>query len=124
MVVSGCAGAKASTVTPTDGVASLPMADFPELSQSGGQAVISVAGVKGMVVVFQRPDGSYGAVSQKCTHAGCKVAYEGGEDQLQCRCHGSAFSPDGAVVNGPAKEPLKTYPVQVEGDTLMVSTGG
>ena len=52
------------------------------------------------------------ALSAKCTHNGCSVAWQ--EDLFACPCHGSKFNPDGSVVNGPASEPLAQLTAKVE----------
>jgi cytochrome b6-f complex iron-sulfur subunit len=45
------------------------------------------------------------ALSAQCTHLGCKVAEAG--SGFKCPCHGSRFGLDGAILNGPAAEPLE-----------------
>ena len=48
------------------------------------------------------------AFDSKCTHAGVPTSVSG--SQLKCPAHGSIFNPEnGAVVRGPAVEPLKSY---------------
>ena len=39
---------------------------------------------------------------------------------FHCACHGSDFSEDGSVTNGPASEPLPWYEVRVEGGDVVV----
>lgn len=56
-------------------------------------------------VVVRQPGGQLSAMSALCTHAGCKVEYQGGG--LYCPCHGSVFNArTGAVEQGPANQPL------------------
>ena len=56
---------------------------------------------------FRDDDGVLHAVSARCTHLGCLVQWNVGERSWDCPCHGSRFSPDGAVLNGPAVRPLQ-----------------
>jgi glycine/D-amino acid oxidase-like deaminating enzyme/nitrite reductase/ring-hydroxylating ferredoxin subunit len=56
---------------------------------------------------YRDPDGVMHAVSARCTHMGCLVQWNVGERSWDCPCHGSRFSPDGAVLNGPAVKPLE-----------------
>lgn len=44
--------------------------------------------------------------SAACTHLGCHLHWNSLERCWDCPCHGSQFSPDGAVLNGPAIFPL------------------
>lgn len=42
----------------------------------------------------------------KCTHLGCMLHLNTAENSWDCPCHGSRFSKDGKVLNGPAVKPL------------------
>jgi cytochrome b6-f complex iron-sulfur subunit len=76
----------------------------------------------GSLIVINRGDG-FIALSSKCTHSGCTVSYNSDNDHLPCSCHGSVFSTNGSVLNGPADAPLKSYPLDVEGDILTIELG-
>jgi len=60
------------------------------------------------------------AFDTRCTHAGAPCVLS--DSLLQCPAHGSAFNPeDGAVVRGPAVEPLKSYRTQeINGEIRIV----
>ncbi len=64
-------------------------------------------------VLVHLENGDFAAYSVICTHRGCTVGYSNGN--LACPCHGSVFDPanGGAVVNGPATQPLPEIPVEV-----------
>jgi rieske iron-sulfur protein len=69
---------------------------------------------------------SYVAYSAICTHLGCSVLADLGEDGLiVCPCHGSAFDPadDAAVRHGPAGRPLPGLPITVGADGSIVAAG-
>lgn len=56
--------------------------------------------------VYRDEDGVAHAVSIRCTHLGCLVRFNAAETSWDCPCHGSRFGTDGAVLEGPAVDPL------------------
>jgi Rieske Fe-S protein len=64
-------------------------------------------------VLVHLEGGDFAAYSAICTHRQCVVGYNDGN--LACPCHGSVFDPanDGAVINGPATQPLPEIPVEL-----------
>jgi len=48
-------------------------------------------------------------VSAKCTHVGCTIKWNNDEKSWDCPCHGSRFTYEGKVLNGPANVNLKYH---------------
>ena len=66
--------------------------------------------------------GTFYAFDDTCTHEGCSLA-EGDLEEtiLTCSCHGSQFDvTSGALVRGPAQEPVKSHDTRVEDGTLEI----
>ncbi|MFI2780448.1 FAD-dependent oxidoreductase [Streptomyces sp. ALB3] len=70
----------------------------------GSGAVVRVEGRR--CAVYRDEDGTAHAVSARCTHLGCLVAFNEAETAWECPCHGSRFGIDGEVLHGPALRPL------------------
>lgn len=63
------------------------------------------------LAVFRDFDRRYVAVSPVCTHMGCIVHWNNAEKSWDCPCHGSRFSVEGAIIEGPALAPLEHHAV-------------
>lgn len=58
------------------------------------------------IAAFRDDAGTLHCLSPVCPHLKCDVAWNPAERTWDCPCHGSRFAPTGAVLNGPAREPL------------------
>jgi len=72
-------------------------------------------------VLVHLQDESWAAYEAVCTHKGCEVGYQLESGRLGCPCHGSVFNPaqGGAVVQGPAQEPLQEIKVDTKGGKVV-----
>lgn len=86
---------------------------------------ISVHEVDGVRIALCNVNGSFYAIDDVCTHDGGPL--DQGELQgnlVECPRHGAKFDvTSGAAVVLPAVRPVKTYPVEVDGDDVKVDLG-
>jgi glycine/D-amino acid oxidase-like deaminating enzyme/nitrite reductase/ring-hydroxylating ferredoxin subunit len=66
------------------------------------------------VAGHRRDDGTLVAVSARCTHLGCQLNWNTAERSWDCPCHGSRFTPEGKVLQGPAVHGLERKPIGAE----------
>ncbi len=59
--------------------------------------------------VYRDEDGQLTACSAICPHLGGIVRWNSEERSWDCPCHGSRFTPDGEVLNGPARVALEKF---------------
>ena len=71
-----------------------------------GQGAILSKGLKRLAVYKDESNELY-AFSAVCPHLGCVLQWNAEEKSFDCPCHGSRFSKEGKVVNGPAISDLK-----------------
>ncbi|OXM87525.1 FAD-dependent oxidoreductase [Paenibacillus rigui] len=79
--------------------------DPAELGKDEG-AVVRVNGKR--AGAYRDSHGQLHLVDTTCTHMGCEVEWNDGERTWDCPCHGSRYSYQGEVLEGPAKKPLAT----------------
>ena len=72
---------------------------------AGEGRIIEVDGRK--IAAYRSDSGKLHCVSPVCTHMKCDVAWNPAERTWDCPCHGSRFTPEGDVLNGPAHKPLE-----------------
>jgi len=92
----------------------LTLPKYSSLGSAGGS-------VTELDIIIINTGSAFIALSSICTHQGCGVSYNSGNDNLPCPCHGSIFSTTGSVLQGPANAPLKKYDVTQEGDILTIA---
>jgi nitrite reductase/ring-hydroxylating ferredoxin subunit len=114
---SGSGGATAGTGQHKGkgGAGGKVIATTSEIPVGGGKIFASQK-----LVVTQPSQGEFKCFSAVCTHQGCLVNRISGQE-IDCPCHGSQFSTkDGSVLGGPAPSPLKSEPIQVKGDKIVL----
>ena len=128
-VAAACSSSSGASASSTSAATSSSAAPSGAPS-SGGAGVAAVADIPvggGLiiadpaVVITQPTSGDIKAFSAICTHQGCLVG-DVSNNQITCPCHGSIFSAtDGAVIQGPAQQPLPPATVTVKDGQVVIS---
>jgi cytochrome b6-f complex iron-sulfur subunit len=104
---------------------------FPQTSTQEAKPVVfalselPVGGVKyatygDIPIIIMRTAESIRALSLVCTHLGCTVQWNKGEQEFYCPCHDGYFDQFGEVTAGPPPVPLEEFPVTVENNQVTV----
>jgi Rieske Fe-S protein len=75
------------------------------------------------IYVLTEDGRDYVAMSNVCTHLGCRIRWIADQDQYVCPCHNGVFDKQGKVVSGPPPRPLDRYQTKVENDQLFILGG-
>ena len=74
-------------------------------------------------ILIRLRDGSFKALSARCTHLDCTVQYKEDTGQIWCACHNGFYDLEGRNVSGPPPRPLERFEVVVKGDKVFVRRG-
>lgn len=94
------------------------------VAENGSTARVLTQGLKGdptYVVINGGEVANYG-LNAICTHLGCVVPWNAGENMFKCPCHGSQYAPDGKVTRGPAPRSLELVAAAEDGENLRFSS--
>jgi nitrite reductase/ring-hydroxylating ferredoxin subunit len=102
-----------------------PMGEFVTVAKASDLAEggLSAFDLGGTSVAVANVGGTLYAFGNICTHRRCPLA-KGELDgtTVTCPCHGSMFDvTTGAVLRGPAEEPVGSYAVRAEGEEIQVA---
>lgn len=108
---------KASADSPAQWVVVGKKADFVvgtpvrvALNPPGPAPAPGTPAIKEVLLVTRVNASSLVAISSKCTHRGCEVAWNAGAKQLLCPCHGAAFEATGKNIHGTQRDPASPLP--------------
>ena len=93
------------------------ISDNAALTKVGGNVKVNDE-----LMLIRKSETEFLAVKTICTHKGCDVELEA--DKFVCPCHGSEYTLDGKVTQGPAKDNLKTFETIFDSDkgTVTIKT--
>lgn len=98
-----------------------PVARVDELGE-GQQKLVRVGAA---AILLCKSDGQVFAIENRCTHDNEQLLNGPMRKcTIVCPMHGARFSlKNGAVLGGPAMEPLTTFPVRIAGEFIEVALG-
>jgi cytochrome b6-f complex iron-sulfur subunit len=88
------------------------------LAAVGGAALVQSS--SGPILVARTAADTFTAVTATCTHEACTITGFNGQ-AFVCPCHGSRFSTNGAVQNGPATRNLRSFTTRFAANVLTIS---
>ncbi len=127
-MVGACSTKQSSTSTPPAPSAETTQDGFIKVGQvkdldRNGRLLQTFSGDQKVLVVRDpKTTDTLHALNPICTHRRCPVDWQQDSQNIFCACHGSTYQPDGAVVKGPASDPLESYDIKVEGDAIWVKS--
>ncbi|WP_163711913.1 QcrA and Rieske domain-containing protein [Mangrovibacterium lignilyticum] len=94
-----------------------------DLTDSQFSALDTVGGYAyyGKYMIIRNGESSFVVLSKYCTHQNFTLEYLPDTNQIRCNNHGSMFTIDGAVINGPASRSLASYTATVSDNMLTIS---
>src|SRR3954470_22770263 len=110
----------ARVVSATEDSAGHVIVDAPELQTKGG--AVSAHLNNGFVLLVANLGDKIVAWDGGCPHAGCDLTWVPEDKQVECPCHGSRFSSDGAVLNPPALNDIGAYPAALDPSGKVIVT--
>ena len=119
LLLNGCAAGLPTFRGEFDGdLIKIPKTEAPALALSNGVMMVRAKNLPMPIVVRNLPNRGLIALSTICTHKGCEVRVL--PDAFQCPCHGSEYRVDGAVVEGPASQPLQRFAVEETSEAIII----
>ena len=101
----------------TNGLVTVNLDLATALATAGGWALV----IEAKVLIVNLGNNTFSALTSVCTHSQCDRNWTFGSNVFTCTCHGSRFSTEGAVLTGPAIQPLRSYDTNLNNRTLTVN---
>jgi Rieske Fe-S protein len=110
------------SVTFGPGGLTIDLRKAPSLREVGNAAYVARKDKSLDLIVVHAETNRYCVLSRLCTHGGQVVSFNRERGMLQCNnFNHSLFDLNGRVWKGPAEKPLKSYPVVLVEEALVIS---
>lgn len=118
-LLQGCVSTKSVTAVIEGENLLVLVSNFIKDGKPLNYIVVNNTQLKYPIYLFRFSDTEYTALYMQCTHQGNELTAYG--EKLVCSAHGSEFDNTGNVTNGPASNPLRTFPIQLKNQNISIS---
>ncbi|MEE8389123.1 MAG: non-heme iron oxygenase ferredoxin subunit [Acidiferrobacterales bacterium] len=96
----------------------IKLADINDLEEGNMRCIT----VDGRGILLANIDGKFYATDEMCTHEDARLCTGSLKNEyVKCPLHGSRFNlKTGKVIDDPADEDLRTYPLQIEANQILI----
>jgi Rieske Fe-S protein len=118
-ILQSCASVKYTAGRLTDnGLLLDPKMFYTKKNSSRSYVIVRHDDLQYPICVYKIDDNNYSAVLMRCSHQGAELQVSG--DTLTCPAHGSEFDKYGKVMQMPAMDNLRSFPVSKMNDELFI----
>ena len=119
MLLQSCVSNKSITANIENENLVVPISDFLKDEAYLKYIIVRNNNLRFPIYVFRFSENEYTALYLQCSHQGNELNAYG--DKLVCPAHGSEFNNKGMVTNGPATDPLRSFPIQISNPNILIS---
>ncbi|MEC7772140.1 MAG: Rieske (2Fe-2S) protein [Bacteroidota bacterium] len=119
ILLQGCVTTKSITAPIVRDHLVIQRTDFMKGEKAVEYLIVDNGQLQFPIYIFRFSETEYTALYLRCTHQGNELNAYG--DKLVCSAHGSEFDNKGNVIQGPAKETLRSFPVQITDQNILIS---
>jgi Rieske Fe-S protein len=121
IALSGCAAHHISGTLEQNGI-SISKSEFIQIKKNvtpyRTYLIVQSDQLEFPIFLYRFSETEYSALWMECTHQGAELQASG--DFLHCPSHGSEFDNRGAMSQGPAEKNLRSFPVSVSNDKILI----
>lgn len=119
MLLQSCVPTKHISLDIADDNMVIPIEEFMKNDTYLKYLIVENENLQFPIYVFRFSENEYSALYLQCTHQGNELNAYG--DKLVCSAHSSEFDNKGIATNGPATEPLRSFPIHTDYKNIIIS---
>lgn len=118
-LIQGCVATKSINAKIDGENIIVPLSNFIKDGKQLTYLIVNNTQLQYPIYLFRFSDTEYTALYMQCTHQGNELSAYG--EKLVCSAHGSEFDNKGRATNGPASNPLRSFPTKLENQNILIS---